>query len=152
VCEAGPRRLLPRDTAKRIPAPHGAHTSASLLRRRELLCTRPDTAPITTQTHPLPLLQHRQSSPAKFPSLSHPRITFFTTHRRPSHPLLPRVVTSRADALRHHLPTKPHVLVGATAGHRDAGDKHPMTRSCAVPLLPPPLLALRATPSGPPAT
>jgi hypothetical protein len=33
--EAGPRRLLPRDAAKRAPAPHGPHLSASLLHGRE---------------------------------------------------------------------------------------------------------------------
>jgi hypothetical protein len=92
------------------------------------------------------------SSPAKFPSLSRPRVAFFTMHRCPSHPLLPYAVISCFDALRHHLPTEPPVLVGTAAGHHDAGAKHPATGSRTSPLLPRPLLALRAAPSSPPTT
>jgi hypothetical protein len=69
--------------------------------------------PITVQTRPLTLLRHRRSSSAKFPSLSHPRVAFFTTHRRPSHPLSPRAVMSCVDALRRHLLAKPPVLAAA---------------------------------------
>jgi hypothetical protein len=152
ACDVGLCHLLPRDVAKRAPAPHGPHTSTSLLRGREPLGTRPDTTPVTAQTRPLPLLQHRRSSPVKFPLLSRPHIAFFTTHRRLSHPLLPSAVISRVDALRRHLPAEPSVLVGAAAGRHDAGAKHPVTRSRAAPLLPPPLLALCAAPSSPPAT
>jgi hypothetical protein len=104
----------------RAPAPHGPHTSASLLRGREPLHTRPDTVPVTVQSRPLPLLRHHRSSPAKFPSLSHPRIAFCLMHRRPSHPLSPRVVISCIDALRRHVPAKPPVLAGAAADHHDA--------------------------------
>jgi hypothetical protein len=45
--EAGPRHLLPRDATKRAPVPRGPHTSASLLRGRKLLRTRPAMAPGT---------------------------------------------------------------------------------------------------------
>jgi hypothetical protein len=152
LCEADPHRFPPWVTAKRAPVSCRPHTSTSLLHWREPLGTRPNIAPVTAQTHRLPLLQHRRSSPAKFPSFSRPRVTFFTMHRRPSHPLLLRAVISCVDALRHHIPAEQPVLVGTAAGHRDAGTKHPVTRSRAVPLLPPPLLALRAAPSSPPAT
>jgi hypothetical protein len=101
---------------------------------------------------PNPSPSSAATSPVKFPSLSRPHIAFFTTHRRPSHPLLPSAVISRVDALRCHLPAEPPVLVGAAAGRHDAGAKHPATRSRAASLLPPPLLALCAAPSSPPAT
>jgi hypothetical protein len=96
------------------PSASQTHTSASLLRKREPLRTRPDTASVTIQTRPLPLLWHRRSSPAKFPSLSRPRVAFFMTHRRPSHPLSPLAVISCLDALRRHLPAEPPVLAGTT--------------------------------------
>jgi hypothetical protein len=44
------------------------------------LCTRPTTVPVTAQTHPLPLLRHRPSSPTKFPSMGRPPIT--TPHHK----------------------------------------------------------------------
>jgi hypothetical protein len=66
--------------------------------------------------------------------------------------MLPRVVISCVDALKRHFPTEPHVLVDAAAGRRDAGAKHPVTRSRTTSLLPPPSLALHAAPSISPAT
>jgi hypothetical protein len=60
-------------------------------------------------------MQHHRSTPTKIPSLSRPRVAFFMTHRRPSHPLLPRVVILCVDALRHHLPAMPPMLVDAAA-------------------------------------
>jgi hypothetical protein len=47
------------------------------------LRTRPATAPVTAQTHSLPLLRHRRSSPAKFSSTGRPPVT--TLSRRVSY-------------------------------------------------------------------
>jgi hypothetical protein len=44
------------------------------------LSTRPATTPVTAQTRPLPLLRHRRSSPAKFPSTGRPPVT--TPHHK----------------------------------------------------------------------
>jgi hypothetical protein len=55
VGEASPCHLLPRDAAKRAPAPHGPHTSASLLRGQKPLRTRPATVP-GTLPNPSPFL------------------------------------------------------------------------------------------------
>jgi hypothetical protein len=69
ACEAGPRRLLPQDAAKLAPAPHGPTCQPHSFAGRKPLRTRPATTPVTAQTRPLPLLRHRRSSPAKFPSM-----------------------------------------------------------------------------------
>jgi hypothetical protein len=131
------------------PVPREPHTSASLIRGWEPLGTRPDTTPVTAQTHPLPHLRHRRSSPAKFPSLSHPRIAFFMTHRRLSHLLLPRAVISCVDSLRRHLPAQPLVLVGATAGHHDSDQTATRASGQGCLVLPRPILSLLANDCGP---
>jgi hypothetical protein len=129
---------------------HGPRTSASHLRGRKPLHTRPDTAPITI-ANPSP---------------------FFATHRaarrwNSSPPrakvLRPSLYELRVASLRlpPHLRTvdKPHsrrcvtssCCVGRSLSlplhRRDAGAEHPVTMPRASPLLPPPLLAPRAAPS-----
>jgi hypothetical protein len=79
VGKADPHRLFLRDAAKWAPVPHGPHLSASRLRVRETATHTTRYRARYAQTHPLPLLRCRRSSPAKFPSTGRPPVT--TLHR-----------------------------------------------------------------------